>query len=111
MANEITLIFPHQLYKINPAVSPTRQVYLVEEWLYFNQLSFHKQKLVLHRASMKFYEAYLIGQKVKVNYIEATERTSDIRNLLQHLSTEGIDGVHYTDTTDKWLRLPVHHIC
>jgi len=54
-----TLIFPHQLFKAHPALDKIRTVYLVEEWLFFRQYKFHKQKLVLHRASMQFYAQWL----------------------------------------------------
>ena len=57
---EVTIVFPHQLFKDHPAIAPGRTVYLIEEVLFFKQLNFHQQKLVLHRASMKAYEQYLI---------------------------------------------------
>jgi len=34
---EITIVFPHQLFEMHPACSKTRPVYLVEEYLFFNQ--------------------------------------------------------------------------
>ena len=46
---EITIIFPHQLYKKHPAIKSGRTVYLVEESLFFNQYNFHQQKIILHR--------------------------------------------------------------
>lgn len=55
------------------------EVYLVEEHLYFNQYKFHKQKLVFHRASMKYYENYLKENKIRVNYIEAKSSKNDIQ--------------------------------
>jgi hypothetical protein len=35
-AMDVTLIFPHQLFKVRPALQPGRHVYLVEEELLFN---------------------------------------------------------------------------
>jgi deoxyribodipyrimidine photolyase-related protein len=54
------LIFPHQLFAQHPALAPGRRVVLVQDGLFFGgdrhfPLSFHKQKLVLHRASMLAY--------------------------------------------------------
>ncbi|MEM8567480.1 MAG: cryptochrome/photolyase family protein, partial [Bacteroidota bacterium] len=54
---KIALVFPHQLYNDHPAMTGVDKVVLVEEHLYFTQYKFHKQKLLLHRASMKFYQA------------------------------------------------------
>ena len=59
------LIFPHQLFESHPALEKNRDVFLVEEYLFFRQYNFHKQKLVFHRASMKFYESFLKDQKSK----------------------------------------------
>ena len=57
---EVTVIFPHQLFKTHPAVIKERTIFLVEEWLYFKQYHFHQQKLILHRATMQFFQNYLI---------------------------------------------------
>lgn len=44
---DAVLIFPHQLFEYHPAVSKDRIIYLIEEFLFFKQYRFHKQKLVL----------------------------------------------------------------
>ena len=45
---------------------------MLEEPVYFgfrkNKMNFNKLKLVLHRASMKFYESYLTENNIKVEY-------------------------------------------
>ena len=99
----ITLIFPHQLFKKHPAVHASRANYLVEETLFFRQYNFHKQKLVLHRASMKTYEDYLGAQKLQVNYVDAANENNDIRKLISWLAKQGIDCIHYVAVTDNWL--------
>jgi deoxyribodipyrimidine photolyase-related protein len=43
---------------------------LVEESLFFTQYRFHVQKIIMHRASMKAYEAYLLHHGIDVSYIE-----------------------------------------
>ena len=43
---------------------------LIEEPLFFTQYDFHIQKLILHRASMKFYENYLKQKNILVEYFE-----------------------------------------
>jgi deoxyribodipyrimidine photolyase-related protein len=99
----VTLIFPHQLYKHHPAILKGRDCILLEESLYFKQYPFHKQKLVLHRASMRFYESYLTDKGFHTTYIESTDQQSDCRELVIQLGKKGIAEIHYTDTTDNWL--------
>ncbi len=106
-----TIIFPHQLYANNSAIAKGRKVFLVEEYLYFRQYKFHKQKLVLHRASMKQYEELLRKKKIEVKYIESAEKISDIRLLIPHLKKEGFEEIHYTDTTDYWLQKRINNAC
>src|SRR5688572_3700294 len=101
--NSITLIFPHQLYESHPAIVKSRKIILVEEWLFFHQYSFHKLKLILHRASMKFYQQWLTQQGYTVDYIESTNKLCDIRDLIPFLATNKIKQIHYTDTVDNWL--------
>lgn len=99
----ITLIFPHQLFIDHPAILSGRSIVLIEELLFFNQYNFIKQKLVLHRASMKFYQSFLATQNHTVDYIEAISEKCDIRNLLPILAASGITEVHYAQVSDDWL--------
>jgi len=55
-----TLIFPHQLFENHPSIKKARPVYLAEDPLFFGNdkrypVAFHKQKLILHRASIEAY--------------------------------------------------------
>lgn len=43
---EMSLVFPHQLYEDHPAIHPSREVWFVEDALYFSLYKFHVQKLV-----------------------------------------------------------------
>jgi len=97
------LIFPHQLFKDTDYLDKSQPIFLVEEFLFFRQYKFHKQKIALHRATMKFYEAYLTKQKFKVEYIESTSPLSDIRKLIQHLEKEKFGKILITDVCDNWL--------
>ena len=108
---EITIIFPHQLFKKHPAIEPGRTVYLVEESLFFNQYNFHQQKIILHRASMKAYADYLITQQLQVEYIEAAKALADITKLLAYLHRQNITAVHVADTTDNWLQKKLEQGC
>ncbi|QTE36469.1 cryptochrome/photolyase family protein [Mucilaginibacter gossypii] len=109
--NSITLIFPHQLFKHNPQITQLRPAYLVEEILFFNQYSFNKKKLVLHRASMKFYAHHLASQNIAVNYIGAQDPLADVRRLITSLAKKGIKNIYYTDTADNWLESRLNKAC
>ena len=109
--NEITIIFPHQLFKEHPAVGNGRTVYLVEETLFFNKYNFHQQKIVLHRASMKAYAVYLAKKKFAVEYIEATDEYADIRKLLAHLHSIKVTIIHFADVADNWLQKRMQESC
>jgi deoxyribodipyrimidine photolyase-related protein len=96
------LIYPHQLFEDIQYLKDSDIVYLIEEPLYFSEFKFHKQKLILHRASMKSYQQYLIKQGILVEYIEyhILETTDSIVSLLQQ---NHIDTVEFYDVTDDWL--------
>ena len=96
-----SIIFPHQLFKTSQVLEKIDLVYLVEEFLFFKQYKFHKQKIAFHRASMKCYEQYLISIGKKVQYIEAIDALSDIRRLLPFLFEKGLTHLHVIDPTDN----------
>ncbi len=97
-----SIVFPHQLYQNHPALSPGRPVYLVEEWLYFHQYRFHKQKLLLHRSTMQMYAEHLQQQGYEVRYIDATSSICDVQKLIPQLAE--INELHYTAVVDDWLQ-------
>lgn len=98
---EITLVFPHQLYAQHPALEKGRGVYLLEDPLYFNQYPFHKQKLVLHRASMKYYQLHLEKKGYAVTYVDSVD--ADLESVFQLLKKKKVGTVHYVDATDYLL--------
>jgi len=71
------IILPTTLFKLSKnEVNNVDQVVLIEHPYYFTRLNFHKQKLVLHRASMKSYKSYIKSRfknTVKVDYIECND--------------------------------------
>ncbi len=103
MSKSINLIFPHQLFEESPLLENGHAVYLIEEFLFFRQYPFHKQKIAFHRASMKYYQQYAEEKGVRVHYIESTNELSDIRNFGPILKSEGISTIHFIDPTDVWL--------
>ena len=100
---EVALIFPHQLFKDSPVLKLNVPIFLVEEWLFFNQYKFHKHKLAFHRATMKFYESYLTAHGQQINYIEARDQRNDVRFLIKSLQEQGVEKFHYCDVVDNWL--------
>ena len=111
VTKEISLVFPHQLFKQHPAILKDRTVYLIEETLFFNQYNFNKQKLLLHRASMKAYAHFLSSQKILVEYIEATNTLCDITKLITHLHQQKITIIHFADVADNWLHKKIVNAC
>ena len=108
---EAFLIFPHQLFEASPALVSGIPAYLVEEFLFFRQNRFHKQKIVFHRASMKKYKDYLEGHFVHVSYIDFLSSFSDVRALVPQLKNSGVERVHFIDPTDDWLEGRVLGAC
>jgi deoxyribodipyrimidine photolyase-related protein len=89
---DIFIVYPHQLFKdITPLKD--KKVLLIEESLFFTQFAFHIQKLILHRASMKFYEDYLHSHNIDVEYFE-DESYLDIYKK---------ESIFIYDVVDDWL--------
>lgn len=89
MAESIALVFPHQLFSSHPAVKRGRPVVLVEDTLFFGDPfaspgRFHKQKILLHRASMKAYATGLEEAGQEVRYLDY-DRNATIEDLLTKL--------------------------
>ena len=109
--NTIKLIFPHQLFQFNPLFPLEGSIYLIEEFLFFRQFNFHKQKIAFHRASMKYYENFMLEKGFSVNYIQSTENESDIRILIPHLHSLGVISISIIDPADNWLLKRVKSAC
>jgi deoxyribodipyrimidine photolyase-related protein len=108
--SKANLIFPNQLFK-DFHLPRNADTFLVEENLFFIHFTFHKQKIAFHRATMKFYEAYLIEKKIPVKYIEATASNSDVRNLISYLSTQHVTHLNVYYTEDDWLNKRIVSSC
>ncbi|MEM6821623.1 MAG: cryptochrome/photolyase family protein, partial [Verrucomicrobiota bacterium] len=100
---EATLIFPHQLFPEHPALKKGRQVFLIEDSLFFGDPNhpahFHQQKLVFHRASMKAYHKQLKGKGYRVRYIDYDSELT-IGHLLKTLLKSKELDLYFTDPTD-----------
>jgi deoxyribodipyrimidine photolyase-related protein len=106
----IGLIFPHQLFFKNPILKYTQTVYLIEDSLFFgdlhNPLKFHKQKLVLHRASMQAYKDNLKTQGITVHYIEYDSQ----KNIIDVLNNINFSKIICVDPTDYLLERRIKRV-
>lgn len=104
----VFLVFPNQLFRDVSSLMQCEEVHLIEEFLFFKQYRFHKQKLVLHRASMKAYAAYLEKNGLRIRYIDSASQESDIRSWIGQFSNTLF---HYYDVCDQWLEQRIAHAC
>jgi len=111
MSTQVSIVLPHQLYHEHPAIHDNTPVYLVEEWHFFNQYVFHKEKLVLHRASMKFYEHFLKQQGFVVHYIKSFETQNRIELLIEKLYANNVKQIHIVDPVDNWVSEKINSSC
>lgn len=100
---KIVIVFPHQLFYSFEYWATMDEVILIEEYLFFKQYNFHKQKLVFHRSSMRQFADFLDYEGVKVTYIESTNPSSDIRVFMQGMKGLG-SQLNFIDPTDNWLK-------
>jgi deoxyribodipyrimidine photolyase-related protein len=91
------ILYPHHLFE---SLEPLRghKILLVEESFFFTYYRFHVQKLILHRASMKFYEAYLIENGFDVEYLEDDTALEKYQN----------NTVTLYDPIDDYLNRKIH---
>lgn len=101
------IIYPHQLFHPHPALAGANKIFVVEEPLFFRQYSFHRQKLILHRATMK---RFVQDHAPRARYIDASElqTTGDIVPLVTAAKCHKISVV---DPCDDWLKSRLQAAC
>jgi deoxyribodipyrimidine photolyase-related protein len=112
---EATLIYPHQLYSPHPASAKHRLHVLFEDDRFFNDpassVRFHKQKLMLHRASMKCYEKEVLkANGLKCEYLEHGD-IQHFYSLVEGYKKEGLESIHVVDPTDTILERQLRQFC
>lgn len=105
---EIALIYPHQLFLPHPALFERRPVFLVEEPLFFGTdnhwpLQIHKQKLVLHIASMAAYAEELRREGHEVEILHLPRGSSRSDEVLKCGLPRSVDVIHLADVVDDLL--------
>lgn len=98
----VALIYPHQLLDRSPVLNEADEVWLVEEPLFFAQYHFHRQKLILHRASMREYAEQLEAEGFKVRYLEA-DAVPNTEFVGELLVKAGYRSATVIDPNDDWL--------
>jgi deoxyribodipyrimidine photolyase-like uncharacterized protein len=79
---EITIVYPNQLFPKHPAIAAGRPVWLIEDSLFFGNDSrwpaaMHAQKILLHRASRQAYAEELraaIAKRAEIARLQAELR-------------------------------------
>lgn len=99
---DITLIFPDQLFLNHPCIESKRQVYLIEEFLFFKVQPFHKQRLVLLKSAMKQYADMLKKKRHEVIYIPSKD-LSYRGNFCDILGKKAIKNIYIAEFADEWL--------
>lgn len=101
---EFVFILPNQLYHSHPALKKGREVVLIEHPHFFSSVQFHKQKLILHRASMKEYEVKLKSSGYIVHYAEYKKNVT----FTKFAKSLGAGQVHLVDPLDITLDQEIH---
>ena len=91
--SSVLIVFPNQLFKNHPGLkAEIKKIVIVEDSLFFGDISFqsnfHKQKLWLHRASMKNYASWLKGKGFEVHYQEHSKKSDVLFSVLKKLKSQ-----------------------
>lgn len=107
---KIALIYPHQLFDEHPALSVTKDIYLVEDGRFFTEFKYHKKKLLFHRASMLAYKKELVSRGYRITHIK--QGTVDSKSYLKKLiSKQTLEHVYAADPCDQKLTRYLQRMC
>ncbi|MBU6385441.1 MAG: cryptochrome/photolyase family protein [Planctomycetes bacterium] len=101
---QAAVVYPHQLFPDTRWLLGIKHVYVVEDPLLFRQYRFCRQKLMLHRASMKRYADGLKEQGKTVHYIDAME-IEHTGELGSRLEADKVHSLRAMDPEDHNLLL------
>ena len=100
---QVQLVFPHQLYDQSEIGIGGGDFYIIESDLFFLQYQFHQQKLLFHRASMKYYTQQLTQKKYHCHYIDALDPNATIAALVNMLKSKGVQKIKLYEPCDYLL--------
>lgn len=100
------LILPHQLFdKKYFKKLDIKKVIIYEHPQYFTKYNFNKKKLILHRASMKYYYDYLKKSNYKVDYIDYNKKIPKLK-LKNMIMFDPIDKIDMVNNVNKVIESP-----
>ncbi len=104
---DLSLVFPHQLFEHHPALRVGRTVALIEDPLLFGTdprwpIQVHRQRLLLHRASMNAYAEMLQAKGFTVLRVLQGQAASTAE-ILGDLLDQGYRAFHLADPVDDVL--------
>ena len=104
---DLSLVFPHQLFEHHPALRAGRAVALIEDPLLFGTdprwpIQVHRQRLLLHRASMNAYAEMLQAKGFTVLRVLQGQEASTAE-ILGDLLDQGYRSFHLADPVDDVL--------
>ncbi|GAB26025.1 hypothetical protein GOPIP_091_00180 [Gordonia polyisoprenivorans NBRC 16320 = JCM 10675] len=105
--SELRLVMPHQLFESHLNAEPGTRFVLVEHDLLFRQYRFHRQKLILHRVSMRRFAQRLRRHGFDVEIIETDSATTSRESLSAVVRRLRPSSVHLYDVVDDWLAADV----
>ena len=113
------LIFPNQLYLDHPGLKLTpSRIVLIEDSLYFGDphypLKFHKQKLWLHRATMKRFEQSLQSLGYRTLYLDFDPHPGSLQRHIEQITdsmTSAPKKLLLTQPTDFILEKRLARFC
>lgn len=104
------ILFPHQLFTSCLDLEGHDHIALVEDHLYFTNFRFHKQKLILHRASMKYFADYLEKNDKTVHYFSFQD-FKDHNGIISALKENGIEQLTGYALADFLLNKRLNKVC
>lgn len=91
---KIVLCFPNSLFEDNKLINNNACVYIIEHPVYYTLYPYHKLKLILHRASMKYYAVFIKKKyRCQVKYEYDTNLQKLFRSIREH-------DIHFYDPVD-----------
>jgi deoxyribodipyrimidine photolyase-related protein len=97
-----TIVYPHQLCHLSPALDRTRPVYLVEESLILTNNPIHRQKLIFHKLTLDAFEQTLTTAGYHVTRLTIFEHPTT-ESVFTRLRSDSVRTLHIADTTDDYL--------
>ena len=99
----LRLVFPHQLFAAHLDAEEGTEFVFVEDDLFFRQYTFHAQKLILHRASMRRFAVRLSEAGYAVHHVDTDAERPSGERLAELLTTLKPARVTLFDPVDDWL--------